>query len=201
MLRYMKYLSGTLKAAPLNARDAMHIADTLEAGIFLYNVTGQRAILSVLNLFISQGADYTSLFHAFPYRTPISRAHSEATISESIAAEGEDGYFHHLLRTADGANLCEGLRSSALSGMVTGSGKHLSAPEVGLTRLMKAHGAANGGVTADPLLAGTHPSRGVTASSIGELASSLEALLSCPEGEHGADQLETLVYNAVAAAI
>lgn len=201
MLRYMKHLSEALKAEPLSPRDAMHIADTLEAGIFLYNVTGQRAILPVLNLLISQGADYTSLFHAFPYRTPVHRAHPEASILESIAVESDDGYFHHLLRTADGANLCEGLRASALCGVVTGSGKHLSAPEAGLARLTKAHGAANGGVTADPLLAGAHPSRGVSAASVGELATSLETLLSCPDGEHGADQLETLVYNAVAAAI
>ncbi|MFQ9446351.1 MAG: hypothetical protein ACLR4A_02375 [Christensenellales bacterium] len=44
----------------------------MEAGILLYNITGQKAILSVLMMLVSQGADYTSLFHAFPYRTPIS---------------------------------------------------------------------------------------------------------------------------------
>lgn len=84
--------------------------------------------------------------------------------------------------------------------MLTGSGKHPSAAETGLARLNKAHGAACGGVTADPLLAGTHPSRGVSAVSACELAASLETLLACPGGEHGADQLETVMYNAVAAA-
>ena len=48
----------------------MHTADTLEAGVLLYNVTGQKAILSVLMMLVSQGADYTSLFHALP---PIAR--------------------------------------------------------------------------------------------------------------------------------
>lgn len=198
MLRYMKYLSEALKAQPLSEEDAMHIADTLEAGIFLYNVTGQRAILPVLNLLISQGADYTSLFHAFPYRAPLWRSHPEAERAEEDSDSSE--FLRRLRRTANGANLCEGLRASALSGMVTGSGKHLSAPEAGLTRLMRAHGAACGGVSADPLLAGTHPSRGVTAASLGELAASLETLLSCPGGEHAADPLETLLYNGVAAA-
>ena len=84
--------------------------------------------------------------------------------------------------------------------MLTGSGKHLSAPEAGLARLNKAHGAAGGGVTADPLLGGTHPSRGVSAVSACELAASLETLLACPGGEFGADQLETLMYNTVDAA-
>ncbi|MBQ2990573.1 MAG: glycoside hydrolase family 127 protein [Clostridia bacterium] len=200
MLRYMKYLKDTLSDTPLSGEDAMHTADTLEAGVFLYNVTGQKAILSVLMTLISSGADYTSLFHAFPYRTPVSRSFSEEALRSALENESSDGYTHHLLRTANTANLCEGLRASALCGVLTGSGKHLSAAEVGLTRMRKSHGAVCGGVTGDPLLAGTHPSRGVTAVSLCELAASLEALLSCPAGEHGADALETVLYNGIAAA-
>ena len=200
MLRYMKYLRDTLEQAPLSSQDAMHTGDTLEAGVFLYNITGQKAILSVLSMLVSQGADYTSLFHAFPYRTPVSRSFTEEALRAALEGEDENGYTHHLLRTADTANLCQGLRTSAFCGVLTGSGKHLSAPEVGLTRLRKSHGAICGGVTGDPLLGGTHPSRGVTAVSLCELATSLEALLSCPAGEHGADALETVIYNGVAAA-
>ena len=200
MLRYMKYLRDTLQDAPLSAEDAMHTADTLEAGIFLYNITGQKAILSVLMTLVSQGTDVTSLFHAFPYRTPVSRTLSPESLAAALKDEAEDGYYHHLLRTASGENLCQALRTSALCGVLTGSSKHLSAPEVGLVRLNKAHGAVCGGITADPLLAGTHPSRGVSAKSMCELAASLETLLSCPAGEHGADQLETLVYNGIEAA-
>ena len=190
MLRYMKYLHDTLRVCALSAEDAMHTADTLEAGVLLYNVTGQKAILSVLMMLVSQGADYTSLFHAFPYRTPISRSFTARELLDALAHEDESGYTHHLLRSASGANLCEGLRASALCGVLTGSGKHLSAPEAGLARLNKAHGAAGG----------THPSRGVSAVSACELAASLETLLACPGGEFGADQLETLMYNTVDAA-
>ncbi len=200
MLRYMKYLKDSLESSPLTADDAMHTADTLEAGIFLYNVTGQKAILPVLMTLIAQGADYTSLFHAFPYRTPVSRTMSVEALLSGLAGEEEDGYCHHLLRTASAANLCEGLRASAYSAMLTGSGKHLSAPETGLVRMNKAHGAACGGVTGDPLLAGAHPSRGVSAVSLCELAASLETLLACPAGEHACDQLEQVMYNGVAAA-
>ncbi len=200
MLRYMKYLKDTLSEAPLCAEDAMYAADTLEAGVFLYNVTGQKAILPVMNLLIAQGADYTSLFHAFPYRTPVSRSFSEEALRDALSRESEGGYTHHLLRTANAANLCQGLRASALSGVLTGSGKHLSAPEVGLTRMRKSHGAICGGVTGDPLLAGSHPSRGVTAVSLCEMAASLETLLTCPSGDVGADALEEIVYNGVAAA-
>ena len=200
MLRYMKYLKDTLEAAPLSHADAMHTADTLEAGVFLYNVTGQKAILSVLMTLVTQGADYTSLFHAFPYRTPVSRTMSEDALRKALTGESEDVYAHHILRTANTENLCQGLRASALCGVLTGSGKHLSAAEVGLTRMNKSHGAVCGGVTGDPLLGGTHPCRGVTAVSLCELASSLETLLSCPDGEHSADALETAMYNGVAAA-
>ncbi|MGN0997486.1 MAG: hypothetical protein ACI4PG_11315 [Candidatus Ventricola sp.] len=200
MLRYMKYLKERLSAQPLSAVDALHTGDTLEAGIFLYNVTGQKAILSVLMELVSQGADYTSLYHAFPYRTPISRTMSEEALRAAREGGSEDSYARHLLRMADAANLCEGLRTSGLCGVLTGSGKHLSAAETGLARMNKFHGAVCGGVTGDPLLAGAHPSRGVSALSLAELAASLESLLTCPGGEQLADQLETVLYNGVAAA-
>ena len=200
MLRYMKFLRDTLETTPLSADEAMHISDTMEAGVFLYNVTGQKAILSVLSTLMAQGADYTSLYSAFPYRTPVSRTLDDAELRRALAGEKDDGYAHHLLRTADAANLCEGLRASALCAVITGSGKHLAAPEKGLARMNKSHGAVCGGITGDPLLAGAHPSRGVTAVSLCELAASLELLLSCPAGELAADQLDTLMYNGVAAA-
>ena len=200
MLRYMKFLRDALEAAPLSADEAMHVSDTMEAGVFLYNVTGQKAILSVLSTLMAQGTDYTSLYIAFPYRTPVSRTLDDAELRRALAGEKDDGYAHHLLRTTDAANLCEGLRASALCAVLTGSGKHLAAPEKGLARMNKSHGAVCGGITGDPLLAGAHPSRGVTAVSLCELAASLELLLSCPAGEHAADQLDTLMYNGVAAA-
>ena len=200
MLRYMKFLRDALETTPLSADEAMHISDTMEAGVFLYNVTGQKAILSVLSTLMAQGADYTSLYSAFPYRTPVSRTLDDAELRRALAGEKDDGYAHHLLRTADAANLCEGLRASALCAVITGSGKHLAAPEKGLARMNKSHGAVCGGITGDPLLAGAHPSRGVTAVSLCELAASLELLLSCPAGELAADQLDALMYNGVAAA-
>lgn len=201
MLRYMKFLKDELPGNPLSHEDALHTADTLGAGVFLYNITGQKAILSVLTMLIAQGADYTSLFHTFPYRTPVTRTVSAAALEEALSREDEDGYYHHLLRTASAGNLCEGLRAAAYSGLVTGSSKHLSAPEVGLTRMMKAHGAPCGALTGAPLLDGRNPAAGVSAKALCELAASLETLLTCPDGEHVADQLETLIYNGAAAAI
>ena len=201
MLRYMKYLQDSLSVSPLSPEDAMHISDTLQCGIALYSITGQKAILPVLQTLIRQGADSTTLLHAFPYKTPISRTLSAEALMQALEEEDDQGYYHRLMRTADGTNLAQSLRQSALSGVVTGSGKHLSAPEAGLARIMKAHGAANGAFTADPLVAGTHPSRGVSTTATCELATSLESLLACPDGEHLADALDTVMYNAVAATL
>lgn len=138
----MKYLHDTLRVRSLSAEDAMHTADTMEAGILLYNITGEGDPLRADEL-VSQGADYTSLFHAFPYRTPISRSFTAQELLDALAHEDESGYTHHLLRSASGANLCEGLRVSALCGVLTGSGKHLSAPEAGLGAAQQ--GARRGG--------------------------------------------------------
>lgn len=201
MLRYMKFLKDDLSRQPLSAEDALHTGDTLDAGVFLYNVTGQKAILSVLTMLIAQGADYTSLFHTFPYRTPVTRTVSVDALEDALKNEGEDGYYHHLMRTASAENLGEGLRTAALSGLVTGSGKHLSAPEVGLTRMMKAHAAPCGALSGAPLFDGRNPAAGVSTKALCQLAASLETLLTCPDGEHFADQLETLIYNGAAAAV
>ena len=201
MLRYMKFLKDELPGNPLSSEDALHTGDTLGAGVFLYNVTGQKAILPVLTMLIAQGADYTSLFHTFPYRTPVTRTVSTAALEEALAREDEDGYYHHLIRTASAQNVCEGLRAAAYIGLITGSGKHLSAPEVGLTRMMKAHGAPCGALTGTPLLDGRNPASGVSTTALCQLAASLETLLTCPDGEHVADQLETLIYNGAAAAV
>ncbi len=197
ILRYFRYLQETMRSHPFSREDSLHTADTIEAGIFVYNITGQKALLSVLEMLTRGSIDFTSLFTTFPYKLPISRQFSAEELLEKAAA---DGYVSHLLMTANGANLCEGLRATALCGLLTGSNKQLSAAERGLARMNKAHGSVSGGITADPLLAGTHPSRGVTAASLTELTASLETLLSCPGGTHNADQWESAMYNGIMAA-
>ena len=104
VLRYFKYLSVFLKEHPLSDEDAVHTADVLAAGITLYNITGQRAILPVLDLLIQQGADFTSLFHAFPYKIPISRQ-----IQSESESDEEDSFIAKTKQMSDGAVLCEGL--------------------------------------------------------------------------------------------
>lgn len=198
LLRYFKFLQAQLRDEALQEEDFLHLSDTLQAGIDLYNITGQRALLSVLMQLCSRSSDFTSLFHSFPYRLPISRQFSEEELRAQVPP---DSYIARLLQTADGETLCEALRTVALCGILTGSAKQLGAAERGFAQLFRLHGAVSGGLTADPLLAGTHPSRGVSIRSIAELSCSLEALFACPEGMHLADAWERLVYNAAMAAL
>ena len=199
VLRYFKFLREELRRSPLSGEDSLHTADTIEAGILFYNITGQKAVLPVLNLILSQSYPYTQLFHAFPYRLPVHRMVSEEDLLNGVRMEPEDGYHRQLLHTADGANLCEGLRASGLSGILSGSGKDISAPEAGLTHMNKAHGTAAGAIASDPLLSGRHPSRGVSAKAISELMASLETLMTCPDPFSVGDQWETAFYNAALA--
>ena len=199
VLRYFKFLREDLRRSSLSSEDAMHTSDTIETGILFYNITGQKAVLPVLNLILSQSFPYTQLFHSFPYRIPIHRIVSTEDLLNGIAAESEDGYYHQLFRAADGGNLCEGLRACGLSGILTGSGKDISAPETGLAHLNKAHGSSSGAVSSDPLLSGTHPSRGVSSKAISELIASLETLMICPNPFSVGDQWEAAFYNAALA--
>ena len=200
ILRYFKFLRDALDANPLSPEDAMHAADTLEAGIFFYNVTGQKAILPVLKKILDQSFPYTRLFHTFPYRLPIRRMIPEEEMARALSTQAEDGYTHQILRSANGANLCEGLRASGLAGRITGSGKDISAPEIGLSRMNRWHGTAVGAIASDPLLCGTHPSSGITTRSVSELLASLETLMTCPGSFSVGDQWENCFYNAALAA-
>ena len=73
-------------------------------------------------MLVSQGADYTSLFHAFPYRTPISRSFTARELLDALAHEDESGYTHHLLRSASGAD-----SSRAVSTAVPDGGRYSAA--------------------------------------------------------------------------
>ena len=200
ILRYFKYLREALKAQPLGPSDALHIADTLEAGLFFYNISGQKAVLPVLRELEAQSAAFTSLYHTFPYKLPLSRSLTPEAYLQADPASDSQSYAHQLARMANGTHLAEGLRTSALLGILTGSGKHLTAPEIGLVRLNKAHGSVSGAYTCDPLLGGTHPARGIQTRAIGQLARSLETMLRLPGGDWCADQWETLLFNAAASA-
>ena len=197
IIRYFKYLHTALRENPLSGEDAMHTADTLASGILVYNITGQKAVLSVLEMLIAQGTDYTSLFHTFPYRLPVSAQIAE----DDLKADGEKGdYIARLMQMGNGANLAEGLRASALTGVITGSAKHTGAPERGLARINRAHKAVSGSITADPLLGGQSPTRGVSVAAAAEMEASFETLFTCPDGVQFADQWEQIFYNVIQSA-
>ncbi len=197
ILRYFKYLHTALRENPLSGEDQLHTADTLASGILVYNITGQKAILSVLDLLISQGTDYTSLFHTFPYRIPVS---AQIGQDDREPSGEKSDYISRLMQMGSGANLAEGLRTSALAGIITGSSKHTSAPEHGLARMNRSHKAVSGGITADPLLGGNSPTRGVSITAAAEMEASLETLFTCPEGVQFADQWEQIFYNVIQSA-
>lgn len=197
ILRYFKYLQSAIRDNPLSAEDALHTADTLDAGILAYNITGQKAFIPVLELLVRQSADYTSLFHSFPHRTPISNQIMRENWKES---DGSNEYLEKLRQTGSGANLAEGLRAVALYGVITGSAKHLSAAEHGLARMNHLHGTPSGGIAADPLLAGTNPSRGISVAAAAEMEASFETLFTCPDGVQFADQWERIFYNVIESA-
>ena len=197
ILRYFKYLQSSLKEYPLSSEDALHIADTLDAGILAYNITGQKAFLPVLDQLIQQGADFTSLFHSFPYRAPVSSQIMRENWQED---DSSNEYLQRLKQTSNGANLAEGLRAVALYGIISGSAKQLSAAERGLARMNHSHGTPSGGIAADPLLAGTNPSRGISVTAAAEMEASFETLFSCPDGVQFADQWERIFYNVIESA-
>ena len=196
MLRYFRFLQEQLRAESLSPDAVLHVSDTLQCGLFLYNLTGKKALLGLMEALCAQSFDFGRFFHTFPYRMAADRMVSPSRLSGA----GEGTFEAQVLQTADGELLCEGLRTAALCGMLSGNSKQLSAAERGLAMMRKSHGAPTGAIACDPLLSGTHPSRGIRTLAACQLATSLCTLLEAPDGEHFADDLEMLLYNALPSA-
>ena len=160
LMRYFRYLSEALALQPLTGEQAMHTADTLAVGLALYNLTGKSALLDVCQKIMQQGMDWTGYFHTFSHRLPMLRHTPPRLMREGLERAGEEsGYFEHLQRVTNSANLARGLRVSALSYTLTGSSKHESAFDAGFSRVMKHHGTANGCFTGCLLYTSGAPGR------------------------------------------
>ena len=200
LMRYFRYLSETLSAAPLDAQQALYTADTLSVCLSLYDVTGKSALLEVGQKLVMQGADWTGYFHTFSHRLPMSRHTPPQQMREGLERAGEEsGYFERLQNMTTSVNVARGLRVSVLSYTLTGSSKHESAFDVGFSRVMKHHGTANGCFTGDPLLNGAHPSQGTDARTVTELMDSLSTVLAVQGSADAADAMDRLAYNALGA--
>lgn len=159
--------------------------DLTHMALFLYNLTGQSALLELCRMIKAQAPDWTSTFHVFPQTTAV----------RETPEMGSDAYFR-----VRGSNIASALKTPALQALFEGGAKNETAFSVGFGKLRRYHGAAHGLFSADPLLAGRNPSRTVDDATVRELLHSLHVLLWAQDDPLCGDILEELYCNALPAA-
>lgn len=163
LLRYAKTLRDALMAGEVLPVDrAANIGDPLQMLLWLYNLTGQRALLETCRLLKAQAPDWMSTLHIFPQTKAVAQP----------PPHGSDAYWR-----VHGPTIAASLKTPALQALFEGGGKNEAAFAEGWEKLTRYHGAAHGLFSADPLLAGCDPARGVDGEVVLELMHTFQTLL------------------------
>lgn len=174
-------------------------ADLMDLLQGLYRVTGKKPLLHLCERLRAEAMDWSGALHTFSVQRPMKRIIGWDELAQGMQAEErrESGFYTRQYLTCHGETLADGLRSSLMSGLFSGSGAELSAPQTGWEKISRYHGAVCGGVTSDENLGGASPSCAVSAASLGAWA---EAFASARDN-WAYDALDILLHNGLPASV
>lgn len=202
MNKYFEYMFLNLDERPLGLWAIARAGDNIQAVQWLYNITGHKVLLKLCDKLLAQSIDWTGYFHTFPDARDQKRAFPWSRL-EPMQKDNTDawseGWQHH--HRTHGVNLAMALKTPALDHAMHGGIKQSQAFMVGWTKLMRAHGVANGMFTGDEHLSGANPSQGVETCSVVEMMYTLESIMAQSEDPLLGDLLERIAYNALPAAL
>lgn len=174
MTGYFHYQLTELPKAPLDhwtfwAR--YRAGDNLQAVYWLYNITGDAALLKLADLLHKQTFDYTSAF-----------------LNTKLLST--DGSIH-------GVNLAEGMKEPLVYFQQHPEARYLNATDKGLADLERFDGMPFGLFGADESLHGNDPTQGSELCTAVEMLYTLETLLQIGGRTDYADRLERVAFNAL----
>jgi hypothetical protein len=173
--RYLANLAGELPGRPLEKWGQARGAENVLTAHWLYERTGDPALLDLCELIERQTLDWERFFVEFPPRQRVTA-------------------FDHLTHVV---NVAMAVKQPALRWLRDGRPAHLEAVRSGLANLDRYHGQPSGMFSGDEWLATRDPSQGVELCAVVELAFSLEQLVRLTGDAALADRLERVVYNAL----
>jgi DUF1680 family protein len=174
LARYFAYQRAQLPEKPLArwTHWAKHRGGENQASaLWLYNRTGDPALLDLARLLQRQTSDWT------------------------------EGFLREQPPSTHGVNVAMGVKQPAVAYQLTGDRRHLDAVERGLAFLRREHGQVTGMFSGDEPLHGTDPLQGTELCTVVELMLSLETLLATTGRVSYADHLERVAYNALPAQV
>lgn len=174
-------------------------ADLMELLLGLYRVTGKKPLLHLCERLRAEAMDWSGALHTFSVQRPLKRIIPWDELEKGMRDEDgiESGFYTRQYLTCHGETLADGLRSSLMSGLFSGSGTELSAPQVGWEKISRYHGAVCGGTTADETLGGASPSCAIDAAALGAWAESFAAA----REQWAYDALDVLFHNGLPACV
>ncbi len=189
MSKYFHYQLTQLPTRPLRDWGRFRWQDEVLSVLWLYNRTGDAALLKLAKLLMQQGHDWQAQFADFRY--------TERCSPQLLGWVGEEGGLNEISLSTHGVNNGMALKASPIRWLLSGA----SADREGLGRQLAAldryHGLPNGIFSADEHFAGRNPSQGTELCTVVESMFSLEQALAILGDATLGDRLERLAFNAL----
>ena len=182
LARLLRGIDHTLDRTPLFNWGQFRWFEALLAIFWLYERQGGIWLLDLATKLHAQGFDWSGYFSA-PNGWP----------AASPTPKGRWNYMSHDVNNAMAP------KAPALWWRLSGDERDRTSAFEMLDKLNRHHGMVTGVTTGDECLAGKNPIHGTELCSVVELAYALEVLISIIGDPSFADQLETLVFNALPA--
>ena len=204
MFNYFKYQYRTLDEQPLKEWAVARGAENMQAVIWLYNLTGSKFLLELLNKLKEQTLDWTAHFSAFPHTQSMKRLIPWEELKQTWNGDAERltgftrPYYPTQFHFSHVVNVAMGLKTPGVINQFKSGYKEKEGFHIGFQKLMKHHGVAYGMFTGDEHLSGVSPTQGPELCSVVELMYTAETLLTTGVSPDGlGDLIEKLAFNAL----
>jgi hypothetical protein len=188
MQRYFQFQLAELPRRPLRDWGKFRWQDNALTVLWLYNRTGDPALLDLVRLLHQQGYDWIAHFADFKYKDRITAEYIKLN---------EDGGLKDLALSTHGVNNGQAIKTGAIWSMLSGAESDRRAVAHMLAELDQYHGLPNGMFSCDEHLAGPNPSQGSELCTVVEAMFSLEQSLAILGDPAFGDRLERLAFNAL----
>ncbi len=188
MTRYFHYQASQLAQRPLHEWAKFRWGDEVLSVVWLYNRTGDPALLELARALRDQGRDWKGEFANFKFVSKTTR--DEIGLKPGVGN-------NDLALSAHGVNNAMALKTSAVWSLISRDPSDREAAEQQLKTLDEFHLLPNGMFSCDEHLAGHDPSQGSELCSVVETQFSLEQLISILGRPSYGDRLEKIAYNAL----
>ncbi|MCU1321106.1 MAG: hypothetical protein JWM43_755 [Acidobacteriaceae bacterium] len=188
LTRYFHHQLSALPDRPLRDWGKYRWQDQVLIVEWLYERTGDPALLDLASLLQQQGYDWVAGFAEFKFQTPTTRAFLD---TKDIGGNKPEGMQTH------GVNNGQALKTAPVRYRLNGSGTERNNYHHQIEMLDRYHGLPNGMFSCDEHLAGLDPSHGSELCTVVETLFSMEVALATFGDATIADRIEKIAYNAL----